>query len=428
MKRNEAQVHQIELLLTLDYLLNYTDKDHPATQQDICRHSNDFGLNYDSKSNNGNDVRRQRIGDCLLFLNNICLKYKDTNKIPFSINKTQSGKYYLEKKNNITDEQLIKILAAVKNDKYTKDEDTDLLINSLLDVFSNKYNRNYYIEELSKACKNVNKYSFDFKRKIRLINKAYNENKTIKIRYKIFHLFKHEVNISDCAYRVYKIKEYENKPYVILLRITQDETKHNPKIIFDFIENLDIPKGKDSDIIQDDFDENRDLNQLFKNNKTIQGHYYKDIDNMIKDNVRPQGGMAYIISFYFFIENKELVEQSFENFFSQPLEYTPCSSFKITEDRKYGAIPLPLKTDKGTLIPNELKENEKIRYGVVNVLLNASAFISWVTSNYSDTKSVDDIITVVSPSFIKEKLATYYFRHMKKYMTNLDEIYKRRLK
>ena len=74
MKRTEAQTHFIELLLTLDYLLNYTDENHPATQQDICRHAKDFGLKYDSKNPVGNDVRRQRIGDCLQFLQSICNK------------------------------------------------------------------------------------------------------------------------------------------------------------------------------------------------------------------------------------------------------------------------------------------------------------------------------------------------------------------
>ena len=138
MKRTEAQTHFIELLLTLDYLLNYTDENHPATQQDICRHAKDFGLKYDSKNPVGNDVRRQRIGDCLQFLQFICNKYKDTDQIPFVINCTDKGKFYLEEKNHLNEEQIIKILAAIQNDKYTQDEDTDLLVGKLLDSLSNR--------------------------------------------------------------------------------------------------------------------------------------------------------------------------------------------------------------------------------------------------------------------------------------------------
>ena len=47
---SDTRIHQIELLLTLDYLLRFTDEDHPATQQDICRHATDFGLKYDAKA------------------------------------------------------------------------------------------------------------------------------------------------------------------------------------------------------------------------------------------------------------------------------------------------------------------------------------------------------------------------------------------
>ena len=54
MALSDTRIHQIELLLTLDYLLRFTDEDHPATQQDICRHATDFGLKYDAKAKSGN--------------------------------------------------------------------------------------------------------------------------------------------------------------------------------------------------------------------------------------------------------------------------------------------------------------------------------------------------------------------------------------
>ena len=43
MALSDTKIHQIELLITLDYLLNYTDEDHPATQIDIC----EYGKNMD---------------------------------------------------------------------------------------------------------------------------------------------------------------------------------------------------------------------------------------------------------------------------------------------------------------------------------------------------------------------------------------------
>ncbi len=74
---SDARIHQIELLLTLDYLLRFTGENHPATQIDICRHANDFGLKYDSKAKSSNDVRRQRIGCCLKFLMEVTSKFPE---------------------------------------------------------------------------------------------------------------------------------------------------------------------------------------------------------------------------------------------------------------------------------------------------------------------------------------------------------------
>ena len=181
MGNSDTRIHQIELLLTLDYLLRFTDENHPATQQDICRHANGFGLKYDAKAKKGNDVRRQRIGDCLRFLMEVTTKFSDV--VPFVLEVTKSGKYYIEQKYYLSEEQILKILAAVQNDKFTKDEDTDFLIERLLDSLSNIHNRSYYKNELKKLKKGVNKYNFATSRKIRLVNKAFTEGKMLKIRF-----------------------------------------------------------------------------------------------------------------------------------------------------------------------------------------------------------------------------------------------------
>ena len=67
MAHSDTRIHQIELLLTLDYLLNYTDEFNPATQIDICEHARKYGLKFDKNAKTGNQVRRQRIGECLKF-------------------------------------------------------------------------------------------------------------------------------------------------------------------------------------------------------------------------------------------------------------------------------------------------------------------------------------------------------------------------
>ena len=78
MALSDTLIHRAELLITLDYLLNHTDENHPATQQDICRHARNFGLKYVDNAKTGNDIRRQRIGDVLRFLKEISSKYQDS--------------------------------------------------------------------------------------------------------------------------------------------------------------------------------------------------------------------------------------------------------------------------------------------------------------------------------------------------------------
>ncbi len=419
MKRTDTQIHHIELLLTLDYLLNDTDRNHPATQQDICRHACDFGLKYDPKAKSGNDVRRQRIGECLQFLQSVCYKYKESEKIPFTINATDGGKFYIEKKDTLNDEQIIKVLSAIKNDKYTKDEDTDFLIDKVLDVFTNKYTREFFKDELHKATKNVTKYDFSANRKMRLVYEAFNEGKMIKIRYNAISRFRKEC---DAWYRVYKIKEYENKPYALLLLVGNEGDFHVNGMIFEAIENLNIPNMKDSECLSVDMDEKRNLNQLFSTKCKYLYAYYGNIENLLKANIRPEGLFAYRISFSFSLKNVEMIKQSFEEFFSCPLEYTKCASFEILDEQSYGKAMLrPRKNDKGTLKPNPLRENEKPKYGVCNILLNANAFKEWVLSCYDSWRNISDVIHIASPSFLKKDITKYYYDHLLNHIDDLDE-------
>lgn len=424
MKRNDT-TNQIELLLTLDYLINYTDKNHPTTQQDICKYVKDLSLKNNLKLSDDNEIRIQRIAECFQFLQDFCNSFKDTKQTPFNIKITESGKYYLEKKNDLTEEQIIKILTAIKNDKYTNNEDTDFLIEKLLNTFSNCFNKDYLKNELLNSSKIVSKYNFANTRKIRLIYEAYNRDKTIRIKHEIIHNFKFTVKSYESTYIVYKIKEFENKPYVLLLRVSTLTTDKCPKMIFEAIENLNIPDGKDEDILSNDFKTNRDLNKLYAQQNKFSYLYYKDIDKMIEANIRPQGGFAFVISFYFNINYGEIITNSFENFFSQPLKYTKCTSFDTLDEQNYGNVmKLPKKNDKGILIPHMLKDNEEPKFCVANVLLNANAFKTWVISNYSNTSNIGDIIHIVAPTFIKEDLAYYFYSKLTKYFDNLNDKYK----
>ena len=415
MKRSDTRIHQIELLLTLDYLLNYTDVDHPATQQDICRHARDFGLKYEA-GKPGNDVRRQRIGDCLQWLQSICYKFENTDKIPFVINTTDSGKFYVEEKNHLNEDQIIKILAAVMNDKYTQDEDTDLLITKLLDSLSNVHNRVYLKDEVNKLNKGVKKYNFQASRKIRLVNKAFNEKKMIKIRFDIYDSNGVDIHTFDFWYRVYKIKEYKNKPHAILIPIYTSNIIFFDGYLFDTIENLNIPKLPDKDVLCEDFEPNRDLDKLFREKSKYAKRHYDSPEELINESVMPLGDVAYKTSFYFGKNLLKFVKPSFEEYFSINLPIIGCTSFDVIDSKDID----PEKDKKDLIIPHPLKSGEDPKYYVVNISINPGAFISWLVSDANGNGfNISDMLEVVGPKRINNALYDYYISHAKRMMKHL---------
>ena len=430
MKRSNAQIYQIELLLTLDYLLNYTDENHPATQQDICRHANDFGLRYDSNSKNGNDVRRQRISDCLKFLMEINNRFPE--EMPFVLQQNDSGKLYVEQKNYLSEEQIIKVLMAVINDKYISRQDADFLIERLLDSFSNKHNREHLKNQLEKEDKGVNKYKATVNKKIRLVDKAYQEGKCLLILEQRFmeldakndvRVYKNEDKprkhfgfVDEERYcRVYKIKEFNNKPYAILIPLK------GKGLIFDAIENLKFPTYlPEKKIVFEDFEENRDLNELFKSNNPLLARYYKSLDEYIAKQIMPKRGFSFKTSFYFDYRNLDWIKRSFEERFCIEMPVIKCNKFFVIEkENKRSILEIPRKNDKYAIECEALPKNASPRYGVVNIEINKSAFLDWIWNNPEIAKA----IAVVTPDSVDRELGERALRLLLKYQKTLGDEY-----
>lgn len=416
MKRTDTEIHHIEMLLTLDYLLRFSDEQHPATQQSICEHANDFGLKYDKRKTSGNDVRRDRVGACLKFLMDISEKYSEI--MPFVLETTDSGKYYIDQKNYLSEEQVLKVLAAIQNDKYTQDEESSFLIERLLDTFSNFYNRDYYKKELSKLNKGVRKFNKEINRKIRLVNKAYVEEKILNVQRKFIQSGSSEVTVVSQWYRVYSIKEYKGKPYALLLPINANNWKFSKGYVFCLIEDIPIADGKDKEVLCADFVENRDLDALFKQSSHIVEKYYDSPELMLLQSKMPLSGMVCKASFYYSRMFHKAIKSSFEELFSEKLVVTPCSSFTLEEETL-----LDRSKDVDYIHPVPLKENEKPKYCVVNTLVDSEAFLSWLISsvNLRHTTMVCDLITVVAPKSINRRLYAFYLHHAKSISFNLPQ-------
>ena len=279
MALSDTKIHQIELLLTLDYLLNYTDEFNPATQIDICEHARKYGLKFDKNAKTGNQVRRQRIGECLKFLRQITDDF--TDDVPFVLETTDSGKYYIEQRHGLNESQVAKILAAISNDKYTKDEDVNFLIDRILSAFStSEENRRIIDSEYKRLLRGGKKFDKETIRKINLIERAYREGKMIMIKESITDPDNKKVVDYYLWYRVYLIKEFHNKPYAFMFPIGQinvDEKIGRLQffdVIYKPIEEIDVVNDSERNVLCDDFDEHRDFEELFRRKCPIQARKY----------------------------------------------------------------------------------------------------------------------------------------------------------
>lgn len=393
MKRTDTDIHSIELLLTLDYLLNNTDKDHPATQTNIARYSKKYGLRYDPINQKGNDIKRQRLGKYLDFLKRLSDRFP--NQVPFHISETESGKYYVDKKYYLDNRHIVNVISLIeKCDDFSQSE-KEFVKDSLLKVFGNNLNRYLIEKQASKQAVEKQKYSKRVSRNLYLLKKALNEGKTITIFYGIDDLV-------EC--RVYKIKEFKHTPYVVLLPISD---KRLYEIIFVKVALLSIPSLKESDILHDDVDDKRDLQKLYKKMHSSSLNQFDTLDEMIKEHKLIEGGNLTNVSFYFDLNFLEIVNESYEYYFSEQLKYQKCSVKELCD-----------------LTGRRCDVNNDASYGLVKDLsISACAFESWLLSDPFDNglACICDFITLIDNDLINKYLACHFARHMSVFEKYLSE-------
>ena len=399
---SDTKIHQIELLLTLDYLLNYTDEFNPATQIDICEHARKYGLKFDKNAKTGNQVRRQRIGECLKFLRQITNDF--TDDIPFVLETTNSGKYYIEQRHGLNESQVAKILAAISNDKYTKDEDVNFLIDRILSAFStSEENRRIIDSEYKRLLRGGKKYDKETIRKINLVDKAYREGKMIKIKFSVTDSNNKKVMDYFFWYRVYLIKEFHNKPYAFMLPIGQiDVNEKTGRLLFfngylfEPIEKIDVVNASERNALCDDLDEHRSFEELFRKHCPNQARKYGTIDKMLEQKILPNGGKTYIVSFCFNLGLKDILRRSFEEFFSESFRYQETNMIAGIDNRENAT--------------KDLQRNEYPKYGLVNISVDNKSFKSWLLSDPHGNGSVciADMIHIIKPLSLNEDLANYF--------------------
>ena len=398
--RGHAEVSYTDLLITLDYLLTRTNEAHPANTSEMCRYARDeYGLTYkeNEDSSVGNQVKHTRFGQCIDFLFEVNKKHPGA--LPFALKrKNGTGKAYVEYKYNFDNEQIIKLLAAVKNDKYTSNRDADIILDNLLYLLSNVYNRDELEQKIEDFTKHVNKPNALTKRRIRIVQKALNEGMTFQVERDIFENGKMHKVLLYC--RVYQIKEYRNKLYAVLIPLTKRF------ILCDAIENLKI---KEDSLMEDD---KRDLEKEFISRNSYASYFFENFDDMIGKNIIPTNLVANRVSFYFDYDNYELIKSSFENFFSESPNIVLCNKFNLSDKKG-----LSLKSNEFFIEPIKLVDGEVPSYGVVNLVVNRTAFESWLISDPLGTGKVliADLVNIAGPESLNIYLADFFKEKFEKF-------------
>lgn len=396
-KLSDTQIHRIELLLTLYYLFKFSDAKHPVSQLDICRYATNFGLKFDEENIAGNDIRRQRIKDTLVFIEELSTRYKDS--FPFKISSTEKGKYFLEKRYNLSKGDIFNIIFSIENNRFIKEEVAKDLKEKVFKVFSSQHEKKELEKTLTQILSPNNKYSTYTTNVLGTLMNAIKKEKIVKLKRLNYE---YDVSLKDYAlkdnskrYRVYTIKEYNGKLFAILIAISDGE------IICEDIRSICIT-GQKKWVFADDLIKNRDLNRLFIANNIEN----KSLDTYMKEAKIPLNKNTRNISFSFKCLYLRMVETSFRDYFNQQLPFEIVENFKTEKTIKGTALKSSNKelTMKLTEVYKNSRQIIDEQYDViVNLLINEDAFIEWILSNLGFAENI-----TIYDETINRRLAKHY--------------------
>lgn len=413
----DTEIHHTEILLTLDYLLNYTNEDHPATQKKIIDYAQQYNLSFTPD--------RERIGDCLRFLYSLSEKFKNREDFPFQIGKTDANKFYLIRKGLLTDKEVLSILTALKNDKYIKEEKEETVTKKIIDMFCNEFNRETFLKALSNADKKIKKNTSTQNRKVIALERAYATSTAVKVNVKV-KISQREVlkeiekkrktnetiDIKKLGYknlsifcRVAMLREFNNELYVCLLPLKKY------RIFFVKVSEIEVPRGKERDLFLSDDKSQGRLDELFTLNNQYAKKKYGSLKKYLESQIIALGGPAELCSFYCDIDDYQVVKKSYEKYFNADFAGIFCKDINIkpynAEEKIASKIKnVSLNDSEIECIKFEEKKDktEDIKYVVVNVIMNKLALVDWVLNDFE----VANKIEIVTPRDINNILARKY--------------------
>lgn len=386
MERNDTNIHRMELLITIDYLLKFTNEKHPATFTAIV----EYALNkYDFKT------KRDRIASALCLLK----EYSDEFDFPYVIEQTHGGKYYVDIKYNMTEDKLIDLLFALKNDKYFKEEDKEYFENILLEAFSNTCDYDAIKEKLKTT--RIKRQMLKNNRKLEIVKKALESGKTLLTYSDVYDADRKIYVRFKNYYKVFKIIEYNNRPYALLVPFYGPEllfVKWSINSILTPIDELNIPDLPTRDILTD-YGDKADMNELFKKDYPKEYAEYGSLDNYLEKYVMPSSGVIVDIAFCFPVVLLDTLKNSYQRFFNDEFTWSVLDTKNIKEKYNYDI------------------KNPNLKYILVEKQIDINAFMSWGFSDPYNRGQVNvfDCIDIIKPLDINNRIKTYYERHLNNY-------------
>ena len=390
MPRGHAQVSYTDLLITMDYLLRKTGIDRPANTLEMCRYARDeFGLVYQESENGsaGNQVKHTRFKQCIDFLFEV--QERHPGALPFVLKRNASRKAYVESKFGFGEEDIMKLLMAVKNDRYTSSEDADALIDNLIYLLVTPDKQSKVEGDMQVYSKQVQRVEGDTRTKLDLVIEARRSGRILVIFKDLEENGRIVKKRLNC--RVYNYVEYRNQTYVTLIAVNE------PLVLFEAVANLEIHNPP---LMEDD---ERDLERALREERRL-------VSPLLRGLYRPRrpddetGGPT--ISFSYEYKDHAIVEGSFRNHFGHSLRATRCAHFFVQPEG-----------DSFRLCPDPRLFGGEARYCVANLALSPSAFLSWLISDPKGKGDcvVADYVDVASPRSLNEDLAKFFQGRYAKY-------------
>ena len=402
---------RLQFLAVLEYLLTKTDEKHPSSTNEI--------INF-AEEQYGVSLRREQAKSIVEHIYELCKTRKKV--LPYEImcsDKTQvNRKYYVSKKVFDTD-TIVKICAAIENEKTISSRDSSALIKQLVEDYVVGDKQKIVSNKINQRNRNVKKMNDDMSEKL---DDIYHLESTRNIfSFRLTSVLEDVFESSCRRYGPHNEQIEANKLYRGVVIKTEEDKENKRIFVFIYLQELAAIIRTKFNNIYDVVDYNDSYNDLMDADAQFRNRFYskrngdtyvparqfKTVREVLQSRWESERHFNYPIEFKFCINRKDKpdlallnrVKHSYEDFFKQPMRY---------EEKEREVVQY-----KGT----EYEETVTALDIYVKVNTNFFDFQEWVTKK----AFILDNVVVMSPEYrrwndlLVGRLITLYVNRLNKY-------------